>query len=238
MMPLSFSTVESERAGVDDCEFSFCWGCSLDKKLGRPIVSSIYPIREWGDRTMTGIDRIGEKKEKKREKREQAPGEGGNAGFLYEPSHHTGRPTQHTLISGLTTENRAENRKSHRGHSGAKKPCVGRNARGERTIACGQAHARRLTREMGHSAADGARPAKLIEREKVKGKRKRLLPLNARVGSLVGHASVIWRMGELGEETVERWRWSCGETEGLNWRCFFHLNSEFNCNWDAVCSMQ
>lgn len=60
---------------------------------------------------MTGIDRIGEKKEKKREKREQAPGEGGNAGFLYEPSHHTGRPTQHTLISGLTTENRAENRK-------------------------------------------------------------------------------------------------------------------------------
>ena len=61
---------------------------------------------------MTGIDRIGEKKEKKREKREQAPGGGGgNAGFLYEPSHHTGRPTQHTLISGLTTENRAENRK-------------------------------------------------------------------------------------------------------------------------------
>ena len=43
-------------------------------------------------------------------------------------------------------------------------------------------------------------------------------------------------MGELGEKTEKRWRWSCGETEGLNWRCFFHLNSEFNCNWDAVCS--
>ena len=146
------------------------------------------------------------------EKKKKRTSPGGNAGFLYEPSHHTGRPTQHTL--NLRTDNRE---KSHRGHSGAKKPCVGRNARGERTIACGQAHARRLTREMGHSAADGARPAKLIERENVK--RKRLLPLNARVGSLVGHASAIWRMGELGEETAKRWRWSCGETEELNWRC-------------------
>ena len=56
---------------------------------------------------MTGIDRNGEaeKREKRGEKRL------GEAGFLYEPSHHTGRPTQHTLVSGLTTENRAENRK-------------------------------------------------------------------------------------------------------------------------------
>ena len=56
---------------------------------------------------MTGIDRNGEaeKREKRGEKRL------GEAGFLYEPSHQPGRPTQHTLISGLTTENRAENRK-------------------------------------------------------------------------------------------------------------------------------
>lgn len=45
------------------------------------------------------------------EKKKKRTSPGGNAGFLYEPSHHTGRPTQHTLISGLTTENRAENRK-------------------------------------------------------------------------------------------------------------------------------
>ena len=46
---------------------------------------------------------------------------------------------------------------------------------------------------------------------------KRLLPLNARVGSLVGHAMFSAR--ELGEK---QWRWSCGENgESENWRWIF-----------------
>lgn len=89
---------------------------------------------------MTGIDRNGEaeKREKRGEKRL------GEAGFLYEPSHQPGRPTQHTLISpDLTTEKRTENRKKSSGSFRGKQPCVGRNARGEGTIGCGrQAHAR------------------------------------------------------------------------------------------------
>lgn len=208
IMPLSFSAIESERAGVDDCEFSCCCteGCSLDRNLGKPMMSC-DPAMDLGldkeqwekGEIKKGIKRI-ERKKKRRQK--DTTGSGSTAPLYVPASTQQSRmPTKLSLYQ--TSE--PGNRKSplrHRVFSGGE--TVDRNARGgtqRNHLAPYIPNVRRLSRTghaLEHRPGTESESGIMIDGQ-VKGNRE--MPLGSRVGSLVGMGaclvfsfiSAVWR---------------------------------------------